>query len=58
MRLLQTTHHRLDISRHLTSPHDNRPELKGRCRDERLRESNCRQVIMQVWPTPAMQRIA
>jgi len=58
MRLLKTTHHLLDIGRHLAPAHDNRPELKERCRDERIRESNRREVVMQVRATAAVQRVA
>jgi hypothetical protein len=58
MRFVKTTHQPLDIGRHLAPPHYNWPEFKGRCRDERIRESNRRKVVMQVRPTPAMQRAA
>ena len=55
---LKTTHQPLDIRRHLAPAHDNRPELKGRCRDDRIGESHRLEVVMQVGPMPAMEGVA
>jgi hypothetical protein len=57
MRFVKAAHQRLDIGRYLASAHDGGPEVKGRCRDERIRESNCRQVVMEMRPPAAVERI-
>jgi hypothetical protein len=58
VRFVKTAHEPLDIRRRPAPPHDNRPEVKGRCRDDRIRKPNSPEVVMQVGPTSAMDRVA
>ena len=58
MRLRKTTHQFFDIGWHLAPPHDTRPQLKKRSGGEGVRQSNSREVVMQIRPPSAMQRIA
>jgi hypothetical protein len=55
--LVKTAHEPPDIGRDPTPPHDDGPEVKGRRRDERPGESNRRQIVMEMRPPAAVQRV-
>jgi hypothetical protein len=58
VRFVKTVDEPFDIGRRPAPPDDNRPEVEGRCRDERIRKPNCPEVVMQMGSTPAMDRVA
>ena len=58
MRSVKTAHELFDIDWDLAPPHNYRPEIKGRCGDERIGESNRSEVVMKVRPASAMERVA